>query len=68
MGNQKLIAQYKDAYKRANGKDCPFEITYHKGLFSLENRRTGFEYKCGKDEFVRITYSLYSRTKQQADI
>jgi hypothetical protein len=61
MGNQKLIEQYKEAYKRANGHECPYEITYSKGLFLLENRETGFDYKCGKNEFIRITYSLLAR-------
>ncbi len=61
MGNQELIEQYKRAYKKANGNDCPYEISYSKGLFSLENRKTGFDYQCGKDEFVRITYSLNAR-------
>lgn len=61
MGNQALIEQYREAYKKANGYDCPYEITFSKGLFTLEERKTGFEYRCGKDEFIRITYSLYSR-------
>lgn len=63
MGNQELIKQYKEAYKRANGNDCPYEITYSKGLFTLENLKTGFDYKCRKDEFIRITYGLDARTK-----
>ncbi|MCL5237443.1 MAG: hypothetical protein M1353_06320 [Nitrospirae bacterium] len=63
MGSQELIEQYKEAYKRANGNDCPYEITCSKGLFILENRETGFDYKCRKDEFIRITYSLHARTK-----
>ncbi len=64
MGNQQLIEQYKKAYKKANGYECPYEISYSRGVFYLEDRNTGFDYQCGKDEFIRITYSLNARASK----
>ena len=64
MENQKLIEQYKEAYKRANmDDDCPYEVSFRRGVFSLQNRKTGFDYQCRRNELIRIIGSLHSRTQ-----